>query len=142
MPEIVKNFCDKFCHVDSDSFADMFIDDAEYIDSLYGLYKGRKSIKDFHKRCHHEAINYKFIPKDIFPLKNKFAFEWDFYFTPLTSFSDKKGIYIVGCSILEAEGEKISSYKEYTDSIAILLGGGVADDKIIRFYRKKYFCGR
>ena len=138
MSEIVKTFCERFCDRDSNNFIKLFIDDATYIDSLYGEYKGKDEIIKFHKRCHEEAKDYKFIPKNIISEDNKIAFEWELTFTLMTPFSKGEKITVEGCSFMTIRNGKIFLYKEYTDSIAILLKGKVPDNKIIKFYRKKY----
>jgi len=138
MSEIVKIFCERFSNKDSNKFVELFTDNATYLDSLYGEYKGKDAIIEFHKRCHKEAKDYKFILKNIISEGNRIAFEWELTFVSMTPFSKGKEITVTGSGFITMENGKISSYREYTDSIAILLKGNVPDDKIIKFYRKKY----
>lgn len=138
MSEIARIFCERFSNKDSDKFIELFTDDAVYLDSLYGEYKGKDAIAEFHKRCHKEAKDYRFIPKNIISEGKRTAFEWELTFVSMTHFSKGKEITITGSGFITMENGKISSYREYTDSIAILLKGNVPDDKIIRFYRRKY----
>ncbi len=140
MSEIAKIFCERFCNKDSNTFVELFADNASYLDSLYGEYKGKDAIKGFHKRCHEEAKDYTFIPKNVISENNNIAFEWELSFTSLTPFSKGKRITVEGSGFIsiDIDNGKIVSYKEYTDSIAILLKGQVPDEKIIKFYRRKY----
>ena len=138
MKEIAKLFCEKFCVPDSEAFSKLFTENAVYVDSLYGEYKGKEAIKKFHMRCHQEAKEYIFIPKNIISEGNKIAFEWELEFTLNTPFAIGKRIKVHGASFISIEDKKINTYREYSDSIAILLKGDVPDNKIIRFYRKKY----
>jgi len=138
MKEIVKIFCERFCIPDSEAFTELFTEDAVYIDSLYGEYRGKENIKKFHIRCHEEAKEYVFTPKNIISEKTSQAFEWELEFTLTTPFAKGKRIKVCGASFLSVENGKISSYREYSDSVAILLKGNVPDDKVIRFYKRKY----
>jgi len=135
---IAEEFCKRFSKKDTDSFLELFLDDAIYIDSLYGEYKGRDKIREFHKRCHEEAKDYNFIPKNIISQEDKMAFEWELSFTLLTPFAPGKRVTVNGCSFISLRDGKISSYREYADSISILLKGNVPEDKIMKFFKKKY----
>ncbi len=135
---IVEEFCKRFCIKDSEKFLELFSDDALYVDSLYGKYTGKDQIKAFHERCHKEAKNYKFIPKNIIFSEGKAAFEWEISFELLTPFGKGKKVKAEGASFMEIEDGKIKAYREYSDSIFILLSGNVPEEKIIKFYRKKY----
>ncbi len=137
--EIVNHFCQRFEQDDSDAFAELFTDDAIYVDSLYGTYKGRKAIKDFHERCHKEAREYRFSPiSHLYRNDEAAAFEWKFSFVSLMPTSMGKKITLKGAGFLTLRNGKIVSYREYADSIAIPLKGNIPDDKIMKFYHHKY----
>ena len=138
MSNIAKIFCERFSNKDSEAFLELFTDDAIYVDSLYGEYKGKEAIRAFHKRCHEEAEDYDFRPKEIISEGDKVAFEWELRFILLTPFAKGKRIIVSGCSFINLKAGKIASYREYSDSVFILLEGNVPDDKIIKFFRKKY----
>ena len=138
MKKTAEIFCDTFCHENADTFANLFTDNATYTDCLYGKFQGKEAIKSFHKRCHQEAYNYKFSPILIMHEDSKVFFEWKFSFNSLMPYNKDKKINIEGCSIITLVDEKIAEYKEYTDSIAILLKINVPDEKIIKFFKKKY----
>lgn len=138
MKEIARKFCERFSSKDSVAFSELFTDDATYIDSLYGKYSGKEAIKGFHQRCHEEAENYIFEPKNIICQGNEVSFEWELTFTLSTPFARGKRLTIDGCSFMSLKNGKISSYREYSDSVFILLNGNVPEDKIIKFFRKKY----
>ena len=136
---IIDMFCEHFARDDSDAFAELFTEDAVYVDSLYGTYEGRQAILDFHRRCQKEATNYRFLPKNYFTDNNDMtAFEWQLTFTSMMPLSKNKEITVEGCGFMTLKDGKIVSYREYTDSIAILLKGNVPDDKIMKFYHRKY----
>ena len=137
---IAEEFCKRFSKKDTDSFLELFLNNAIYIDSLYGEYRGKDEIREFHKRCHKEAKNYNFIPKNIISREDKVAFEWELSFILLTPFATGKKVTVNGCSFIDLRDGKISSYREYADSISILLKGNVPEDKIIKFFKKKYGC--
>ncbi len=139
MKKIAEIFCDTFCRENADDFANLFEDNATYIDCLYGKFQGKEAIKNFHKRCHEEAYNYKFYPVLVMNDENKVFFEWKFSFNSLMSYNKDKKVDIEGCSIITLFNGKIREYKEFTDSIAILLKINVPDEKIIKFFKKKYF---
>jgi len=137
--EIINLFCRSFEQGSSDAFADLFTDDALYIDSLYGVYEGREAIKGFHARCHEEAKEYRFSPLSYLSRDNEIAaFEWRLYFVSLMPLSTGKKITIEGAGFLTLRDGKIASYREYADSIAMLLKGNVPDEKIMKFYHRKY----
>ncbi len=137
--EIIDSFCERFTQADSDAFADLFTENAVYFDSLYGKYKGRQAISDFHHRCQQEATNYRFLPKSYLADNNKMAaFEWQLTFISMMPLSKNKEITVEGSAFMTLTEGKIISYKEYTDSIAILLKGNVPDEKIMKFYHRKY----
>lgn len=139
MMEIIEALCRRFEQGDSAAFADLFSEDAVYLDCLYGAYEGREAIRAFHERSHKEAEEYRFLPIDsLYRGSDTAAFEWRFEFISLMPKSMGKKITLKGASFLTLREGKIVSYREYADSIAILLGGDVPDDKIIRFYRRKY----
>ncbi len=138
MKEFAQLFCKRFCVPNSEAFLELFTEDAIYIDSLYGEYKGKGAIKKFHTRCHEEAKKYVFVPKNIISEGSEIAFEWEFEFTLTTPFAKGKRIKVHGSSFMSIDNGKICSYREYSDSVSILLKGNVPEDKIIHFYRKKY----
>jgi ketosteroid isomerase-like protein len=136
---IIDRFCTGFERSDSDAFTDMFTEDAMYIDSVYGLCSGRDAIKALHKRCHEEGEKYRFTPiLYLFNNHTDAAFEWKFEFISLMPASKGKRITAEGGSFLSLRDNRITSYREYMDSIAILLKGNVPDDRIMKFYYRKY----
>ncbi len=137
--KIIEEICQRFEQDNATSFANLFTENATYFDSLYGTYKGRQAIKAFHEKCHKEATAYKFQPVTvIFQDRDHAAFEWNFAFVSLMPQSKGKKITLKGASFVTLEGGKILSYREYADSIALLLAGNVPDKKILEFYRRKY----
>ncbi len=139
MEKVIKELCRRFERGDSAAFADLFAEDAVYIDSLYGIYKGRGAIMVFHRKCHEEAEAYKFRPVTILADEGKnAAFEWEFSFVSLMPSSRGKEITLKGASFLTLKGEKIVFYREYADSVALLLKSNTPEDRIINFYRRKY----
>jgi len=66
------------------------------------------------------------------------AFEWQLTFISMMPLSKNKEITVEGSAFMTLTEGKIISYKEYTDSIAILLKGNVPDEKIMKFYHRKY----
>jgi hypothetical protein len=137
--KIIDLFCECFEQDDPGAFADLFIDDAVYVDNLYGAYEGREAIKGFHARCHEEAKTYRFLPMNhLFNNRDMAAFEWQLSFVSMMSLSKNKEITVEGSGFLTLKDGQISSYREYTDSIAILLKGNVPNEKIMKFYRQKY----
>ena len=138
MTNIANIFCKRFSNKSSQAFLELFTDDAIYIDSLYGEYRGKEAIRKFHKRCHEEAKDYHFRPKNIILQENELAFEWELEFTLLTPFAKGKKIAVNGCSFMGLQNGKIKSYREYADSVFILLKGNVPEEKIVKFFRKKY----
>ena len=140
--EITEMLCRRFEEEDSAAFADLFAEDAVYIDSLYGSYKGRGAIRAFHERCHKEAKEYSFLPLNtLVSGGDMVAFEWSFEFISILPLSRGKKVALNGASFLTLREGKIISYREYADSIALLLGGNVPIDKIIKFYNRKYPVG-
>ncbi len=138
MKNFPKIFCEAFSGNDSEAFGELFAEDAVYTDSLYGKYIGRKAIINFHERCHKEATNYRFSPTNVITEKNYVVFEWDFMFTSLLPFAKGVQVNLEGCSIITVQRNLIFSYKEFCDSIAILLKGRIPESKILKFYKKKY----
>ena len=138
MTDIAHIFCKRFSNRDSDAFLELFQDDAIYIDSLYGEFRGKEAIRGFHKRCHEEAKDYDFRPKNIISEAGEIAFEWELKFVLLTPFAKGKEITVDGSSFMSLQDGKIKSYREYSDSVFILLKGNVPEEKIIKFFRKKY----
>ena len=136
--DIVDKFCSSFCENNIQKFLSLFSEDAIYFDCLYGKFKGKNEIKNFYIKCHKEASNYQFIPKNKIISGNIAAFEWDFSFTSKMPYSMGKIIKVVGCSFLTLKDEKIIFYRDYSDSIFFLIQGNVPDDKILKFYKKKY----
>ncbi len=139
MERVVKELCRRFEREDSAAFADLFAEDAVYLDSLYGTYEGRGAITAFHRKCHEEAEAYSFRPVTILADEGKnVAFEWEFSFVSLMPSSRGREISLKGASFLTLRGGKIVSYREYADSVALLLKGNIPEDRIISFYRRKY----
>ena len=137
--EIIKVFCKRFEQEDSVAFADLFVEDAVYLDSLYGACEGREAIRVFHERCHKEARAYSFQPVKILSDDEENAsFEWQFAFISLLPGSMGKKVTLKGASFLTLKAGKIVLYREYADSIAMLLHSNIPDDKIIKFYHRKY----
>ena len=136
---IIDRFCKSFERDDSDAFADIFAEDATYVDSLYGICKGRDAIKGLHKRCHEEGEQYRFTPTVyLFDNDENAAFEWNFEFVSLMPAGKGKRVSVEGGSFLSLKDGKIISYREYMDSIAILLKANVSDERIMKFYHRKY----
>ncbi len=136
--ETIKVFCKRFEQEDSVVFADLFVEDAVYLDSLYGVCEGREAIRVFHERCHKEAKAYSFQPVKILSDDENASFEWRFAFISLLPGSMGKKVTLKGASFLTLKAGKIASYREYADSIAMLLRSNTPDDKIIKFYHRKY----
>ena len=137
--ELIETFCSRFAAKDSEAFAALFTDEAVYRDSLYGTITGKEAIRAFHIRCHREARAFRFKPlKILFNREGLAAFEWAFSFHSLMPQCLGKEITLEGASFLNLQGERISSYREYADSIALLLQGDVPDRDIVAFFRKKY----
>ena len=136
---IIQELCSRFEYEDSRSFTNLFTEDALYLDSLYGTYEGQDAIMAFHRKCHEEAKDYRFQP--VTTLSNggeNAAFEWNFSFVSLMPPSQGKEITLKGASFLTLKEGKIFSYREYADSISLLLCNNVPDKKIMEFYRHKY----
>jgi ketosteroid isomerase-like protein len=136
--DIIDNFCKCFVENNSDKFSALFTENAIYMDCLYGKFSGKSEIMRFYLRCHKEASDYDFVPKNKMLHDNGAAFEWDFSFVSEMPFSKGKEIKISGCSFISMENSKISFYRDYCDSILFLLQGNVPDFKIMEFYKKKY----
>ncbi len=136
--DIIDKFCKYFCENNVDKFLSLFTDNAIYIDCLYGKFSGKDKIKKFYKRCHKEAYNYQFIPKNKIIKEKLAAFEWDFSFISNMPYSKGVEIKVKGCSFLNIQGDKINHYRDYSDSIYFLLQGKVPYGKILEFYKKKY----
>ena len=94
MKEFAQLFCKRFCVPNSEAFLELFTEDAIYIDSLYGEYKGKGAIKKFHTRCHEEAKKYVFVPKNIISEGSEIASEWELEFTLTTPFAKGKRIKV------------------------------------------------
>ena len=136
--EIIKVFCKRFEQEDSVAFAGLFAEDAVYLDSLYGACESREAIRVFHERCHKEARAYSFQPVKILSDDENASFEWQFAFISLLPGSMGKKVTLKGASFLTLKAGKIVSYREYADSIAMLLRSNTPGDKIIKFYHRKY----
>ncbi len=136
---VIQTFCSRFEMEDSEAFASLFADDATYVDSLYGLLQGREAIKAFHARCHREARSFRFQPLTIlYNGEGMASFEWQFSFISLMPYAHGKEISLKGGSFLKIHQEKIISYREYADSVVLLLQGNIPDGEILAFYRRKY----
>jgi len=134
---------DKFCHFfvinDPEKFLSLFSENAVYIDCLYGEFRGLKEIEEFYKRCHKEARGYKFIPNSKIFGEGVVSFEWYFSFISNMPHAMGKKIELTGASFLNLDDKgKIIRYRDYADSIIFLLKGNVPEEKIIKFYKKKY----
>ena len=139
MKDLVETFCRRFEQKDSQAFADLFSPDAIYIDSLYGTYEGREAIRAFHARCHKEAEAYHFQPATIVSDNGgNLSFEWTFSYVSLMPLSRGKRMALKGASFMTLRKGVIISYREYSDSVILLLGGNVPAEKIVKFYRRKY----
>ncbi len=139
MKNLVETFCRMFERKDSLAFADLFSPDGIYIDSLYGAYEGREAIRAFHERCHKEAEAYHFQPVTIVSDNGgNVSFEWTFSYVSLMPQSRGKRVALKGASFMTLREREITSYREYSDSIILLLGGKVPTEKIVKFYRRKY----
>ncbi len=136
--DIIDKFCSYFIENNEDKFLQLFTENAVYIDCLYGKFSGKNKILEFYKRCHKEAHNYKFIPKNKIFTNNLASFEWDFSFISNMPLSKGEKIEISGASFITFNNHKISFYRDYCDSVLFLLQGNIPEDKIIKFYKKKY----
>jgi limonene-1,2-epoxide hydrolase len=137
--DLPDKFCKFFQENNQKEFLELFKEDATYIDCLYGLFKGKKEIAKFLKKCHNEAEHYNFIPKNKIFQNSLISFEWDFSFVSKMPLSKDKKITIQGCSFIKTDNSKISYYRDYSDSILFLLEGNIPENKIIEFYKRKFF---
>jgi ketosteroid isomerase-like protein len=136
---LISTFCSRFEAEDARAFAGLFTDDATYWDSLYGVFRGREAIQAFHGRCHREAKTFHFQPMTILSDKRgNVSFEWEFSFISLMPQSRGRKISLKGASFLTTREDRIVSYREYADSIALLLQGNIPDEELLAFYRRKY----
>ncbi len=139
MKNLVETFCRRFEQNVSQAFAGLFSPDAIYIDSLYGAYEGREAIRAFHERCHKEAEAYHFQPVTIVSDNgDNLSFEWTFSYVSRMPQSRGKRVTLKGASFMTLRKGEIVSYREYSDSVILLLGGNVPAEKIVKFYRRKY----
>ncbi len=119
---IIDQFCRRFEERDAAAFAEMFTDEAVYVDSLYGAFRGREAIREFHRRCHEEAAEMTFIPvRKAVGSGGLYAFEWSFTFKSLSPRCKGKTVSLMGAGFLMLENGRITSYHEYADSMVILL---------------------
>ncbi len=139
--DIIDKFCKYFQENRKEEFLSLFNVNATYTDCLYGSFHGIEQIARFFERCHREANDYKFIPKNKIFQNNLYSFEWNFSFISNMPLSSGKTIKIEGCSFLKTEKHKIIYYRDYTDSILFLLEGNIPEKDIIKFYKKKFSKG-
>jgi len=115
--ELIDNLTKAIENADAAAAAELFHEDAEYHDCVYGLFKGRENLPDFFKRWFKDGSNYTWRFYDILVSGNKLNAHYYFSYTMSSARLNFPLIEATGMGCFEFNNDLIYRYSEIVNMV-------------------------
>ena len=137
-PEMLETFKRAVETCDTDAFLGLFIEDATYEDSVYGIFQGRAELKRMLRDVfHQDAADFRWDMDNPVCDGNVGYAHYRFSLKSSHPNAAQGRALLTGCAQFIMKDGRIAAYKEWGNVAGTLLQAGVPDKVVIRFLQRE-----